>query len=549
MEKLSTGIEGLDSILNGGYPEGLPTLIKGGPGSGKTIFCQTFAYSCLLQGYDVAFVTCDELPKQIIANMDQLGFEASQSIKNQKLHILDFSPTLSNEVIGEFELDTIIFRIKQSLVGDHSILIIDSLQNLFMTLKTDNQLACISILFNWCREKNITLLITSGEGCFQDWNNYFEEYAADCVIFINQNIDKKLMTRYLRVSKYRGTSHGTNEYPFLLTQKGVSLFPITEARLDRTQSKARLKTGLIKLDEMLGGGYFQSSSIMISGESGTAKSLLAATLAVTSCDAHKKVLYISYEESEVDYIHNVRSIGIDLHKPIKDKQLFFRAMRSFEMGLEEHLIVMINLLQEIKPDILIIDPISSLLDLGTSLQVKSFLVRLTSYLKGRNITLVLNELLKVGGEHALNNVIGISSLVDVWIKLKCDNADGEFNRKIHIVKARGNKTSNQLKEFTISDKGLNIEKPYIGRGGMIFGSAKKEKMLLDKQAYALIKEEILEIKNQLDLMSTLAYTPNDSQYIGHQEFSFHLKQRQRELELELRDIKDYLVDNEQSRGA
>lgn len=549
MKKLSTGIDGLDSILGGGYPEGLPTLIKGGPGSGKTIFSQIFAHTCINQGHDVTFVTCDELPDRIIQNMDAFGLEASQAIKQKKLHLLDFSPTLSDQVVGEFELDAVLFRLKASLVGKHPVLIIDSLQNLFMTLKTDNQLMCLSMLFNWCREQKITLLITAGEGFFQDKDNYFEEYAADCVIFITQAMDKKLMTRYLRVLKYRGTSHGTNDYPFLLTQHGVSLLPITEARLNRAQEKQRLNTGIAKLDHMLGGGYLESSSVMISGESGTAKSLLAATLAHACCRAQKKVVYISYEESAVDYLTNIRSIGLDLDEFIKNKQIVLKSMRSFEMGLEEHLITMINLVQDFKADVLIIDPISSLLDMGTSSQVKSFLVRFLSYLKGKNITIILNELLKGSGEHGAISTMAISSLVDTWVQLRRDASNGEFNRTIHVVKARGSKTSNQIKEFSISAEGLSIEDPYIGRGGMLFGSAKQEKMLLDQQAHAFIQEELAEINQELEVMGTHTYAPHTQEYVKYKKFNFYLLEKKRKLERELNDIKAYLVDNKLSREA
>lgn len=540
MEKLPTGIGGLDAILQGGYPLGHPTLLKGGPGSGKTIFCQLFAAQCLAAGWHVSFITCDEPPSMLIKNMDAYGFQASKAVDEDKLSMLDFCPNFSDQFVGEFELEAILLRVQTSFPGPKNILIIDSLQNLFMGLETENHTISLFKLLSWCREQNITLLCTGADNLGTGYDESFEEYASDCVILINQQVTEKLMTRYLRVLKYRGTGHGTNEYPFLLTQKGVSLFPITDVSLEKQQSSKRFSTGINKLDHMLGGGLIESSSIMISGSSGTAKSLISATISAKFSSDSIKTLHLSYEESAFKYIQNVKSIGIDLEPLVKNKSLFLKSTRSVELGLEEHLISIINLVDELQPGLLVIDPITSLLDMGTSTEVKSLLVRFISYLKNRNITLVLTELLKE--ENNYRSIIGLSSLADTWIKLKQVESNGEFNRTVSIMKSRGSKTSRQIKEFKITNDGIRIENPYLGAGGMVFGSEKDERKMLDEQKHALLNKQLDEINSQIAII-------NKDKNLEKVEFKFALLEKKNKIEMALKDLNAISVLNKKLRDV
>lgn len=537
MKKISTGITGLDVILEGGYPLGKTTLLKGGPGTGKTIFCQLFINSCLLKNYHVSFIMSEESPENMMSSMDEYGFNTTEAIKNNKLSLLNFCPNFNDQIAGEFELDIVLLRTQQSLAPSNNILIIDSLQNLFVGLRTENHVRSLLSLFDWCREHDVTLLCTVSKTPIKESGGLFEEHASDCVITIDQKITEKLMTRYLRILKYRCSSHGTNEYPFLLTKAGVSIFPITDITLNRPQSNNRVLTGIKKLDSMLGGGFLETSSIMVSGSSGTAKSLISATFAASCASSNKKVIFLSYEESISEYTNNVQSAGIDLKSHIEKNTLLLKSSRSVNMGIEEHLISIINLVDEFQPEVLIIDPITSLLDMGSSLEVKSLLLRFISYLKNRHITILLTELLKE--EKQYRSIIGLSSLVDTWIKLSQEVSNGELNRSLRVIKSRGTKTSNQIKEFIITDKGLNIEEPYIGSGGVLFGSEKEEKILINQQKHQSLQQELNEIEVQLKKIDT-----NDA---ANCRFKFDLIEKKNRINLDLSHIESINVLNKKIR--
>lgn len=542
MNKISTGVAGLDSILHGGYPAGKSTLLKGGAGNGKTVFCLLAAHSNLVAGNHVTFITCDENPIEIVKNMDNYNLRATEMIDAGQFNILDFRPNVTDSVVGEYELDAVLLRVQNNISGESPLLIIDSLQNLFMNIETKAHVTSLLKLFSWCHDRNITLLTTFGENLERVFEGYFEEYAADCVILLEQAVNNNLMTRYLRILKYRSSAHGTNAYPFLLTKNGISVFPITDATLERTVDSALCSTGIKKLDDMIGGGYLSSSSIMISGASGASKSLLAATFASSALKAGKKVFYISYEECRNEYINNAHSIGIDFRKYLKSEQLIFQSIRSVEMGLEQHLIAIINMIDKISPDLIVIDPITSLLDLGDYNQVKSLLVRFVAHIKQRNMTILLNELLRDIDD--FKSVVGVSSMVDTWIKLRQIESNGELNRAIHIIKSRGNKTSNQVKEFVISDDGINIEDPYTGKGFIAFGSDKKQRLLIDAQRAKLLVSQLSELDEQI---AAINKTQHDD--IACLKIKSDLLEKKQTIELELQNTHAINQLNSQSRES
>lgn len=532
MQKIPTGISGLDKILNGGYPKEKATLLKGGPGCGKTVFCLLFTHSNILNNRHVTYLTCDESPELILKNMDQYGLSGGGGAKNKKLTVLDFRPNLYDVVTGSFELDALFLRIQSSLSGEDPVLIIDSLQNLLIGLETPNYKIDLLNIFTWCKEHRVTLLVTAASGLITEQDNYFEEYAADCVILLEQIIRNNLMTRFLRVFKMRSSSHGTNQYPFLLTSTGVSILPITDTRLDKPKFISYLSTGISRLDHMFGGqGYFESSAIMISGASGTAKSILAATLAASAAKQKKRVLYISFEESPAAFIGNVKSAGINLDDPDVGNMLNINSMRSIEMGLEEHLITIIANIDKAKPSVLIIDPITSLLDVGNNLEVKSLLIRLISYVKSKNISFIFNQFLHEYGGY--QDAIPVSSLVDAWIKLGLVESSGEFNRTLRLVKSRGNATSNQLKEFCVTNNGIVIQDPYIGEGGMVFGSKKAERQVIDKKRKELLAIQLDATNKQIDLVQTADQKDKVHEYFERSTILFNLLEKKQTLEMEL----------------
>ncbi|MCX7120264.1 MAG: circadian clock protein KaiC [Gammaproteobacteria bacterium] len=459
MDKLSTGVTGLDKILNGGYLKNKPTLLKGGPGCGKTVFCLFFAHSNILAGRHVTYLTCDESPESILNNMEQYGMSAVKAVENNQLNILDFRPDLSNNVLGSFELDALFLRIQSSLSAVDPVLIIDSLQNLLMGLEIKNLTLALLNIFSWCRARGITLLAASANMLSNEDGICFEEYAADCVIVLTQVMNDNMMTRFLRVVKMRNAAHLTNEYPFILNKKGALIFPVVEESQNGFKIRAHLSTGNQQLNEMLGGaGYIEGSILMISGSPGTGKSLLAAMLAVSAVAQAKKVLYLTFEESPGNFIANTKEAGIHLHPLIESKMLTIRSL-----GLEQHLIIIASMIDELKPAMLIIDPITAFLDIVSAFDLRGLLIRMISYLKSKNITLVFTDCSYEATLYAQKDIVMLASLADTWINMNLVQSNAAYHRTIRVVKARGIASQGEVRKFEITDQGLQIENNIAGK--------------------------------------------------------------------------------------
>ncbi|HAT8860261.1 TPA: circadian clock protein KaiC [Legionella pneumophila subsp. pneumophila] len=515
INKTKTGIKGLDDVLNGGYLKNKPTLLKGSPGTGKTIFTLFFTYQQLKSKRKVIYVTCDESPEQIISHMDRFSLESKKFLQEGKLLILDFTPILTEEVAGEFNINALLLRIEQAQQKiKANTLIIDSLQSILLGIKNYDPNYELLRLFQWARKTNLTVLTTLAETQTIMQTDIYDEYVVDCAIELKQKIKNNLMTRYLRIIKYRGSAHGTNEYPFSITKNGISLLPVTNTKLDTTTSGEFLSTGIKSLDKMLGGkGYPIGAQAIITGRSGTAKTLFAASFAQSAARHGKKVLFISFEESPNDLIHHTKSINIDLMKYITKKKLHIHSRRSVEMGLEDHIISIIDLTEEKQFDVLVLDPLSSLLDLGNQTEVKRLFIRFVSYMKSRNKTLLFTELIPDYCEEL--SQLGLSSLTEIWIRLSNVQSNGEFNRLIYIAKARGIKTSNQIKEFYVRDKGIHIEDPYIGDKQMVFGSQKSACILREEQEQNQRQQEIQFIEREMQVLEEELYAQHKIQEISY----------------------------------
>lgn len=455
--KLSTGIRGLDAILEGGYPSGTPALLTGGPGTGKTVFGLSFIHAGLAAGEGAVMVTCDERPQRLLDYMDALGMAGTRARDEGRLRILDMRPGIDEEVAGAYDLDVIRMRIEGALAATGATrLVIDSLDNLQLALSGDRLRKEILALFEWLRDIGLTTLVSLSASTGTGVMHRFEEYASDCVIQLSQQINDRLMTRYLWVMKMRGAGHGTNEYPFLLDAKGVSILPVTGTDLKAAAPTTRTSTGIAGLDTMLGGaGYLDGSTIMISGSAGTGKSIMAATLLHAALEAGRQAAYISLEESPEEIRRNLRAVGIDVAPFVASGALQMYSVRSVEMGLESHLIRISERVEEAAVQLMVIDPISALADLGSALQVKMMLVRFTNRLKARGVTLLLTELLPDATQET--STMNISSLSDVWIRLRQVESEDETRRVIQLVKARGGATSSRRRVFTIENNGIRIK--------------------------------------------------------------------------------------------
>ncbi|MEO5344345.1 MAG: circadian clock protein KaiC [Gammaproteobacteria bacterium SHHR-1] len=494
--KVSTGLKGLDQILDGGYPGAVPTLLKGSPGTGKTLFSLSFVNQRLLMGESVVLVTCDESPERLRLHMTELGFLVQEP--GERLSILDFRPDVYETVVGAFDLAPILLRIANAIErsGARS-LVIDSLQNLLLGLAIKMPDRELLKIFDWLRAQGVTTLVTAAKSADERHKDVLEEYAVDCVIHLQQRVADHLMTRYLRVVKLRGSSHGTNEYPFSFHKSGISILPITASRLQGHEGASRLSSGLKTLDQMLGGeGYWQGSVLMISGRSGSGKSILAASLMHAALDQGLRGVYVTFEESEQDFIRNLGSVGLDLTAAIATQQLQLHAVRPVEKGMEEHLIGILDLLERVRPQILVLDPISSLVEMGSAQQVKMLLIRFVSHIKSMGVTLLVTELLPDGSRDY--SELAISSLTDSWIRLRQVENNGELNRLINVVKSRGNASSNQVKEFLITGQGIHIEEPYVGEGMLLVGTAKAGQMQLDQEMIARRGYELERLRRLLD---------------------------------------------------
>ncbi len=496
-KKITSGLKGLDTILNGGYPDASPTLLKGGPGTGKTVFSLSFAHAEMQRGGAAVIVTCDESPQRLVGYMNEFGMSGSKHLDEGRLLIRDFRPNLSETVVGEYDLSPILLRISNAIETSHAkVLVIDSLQNLLMGIGKMEPRHELLELFDWVRDQGVTTLVTMSGPETAGQNSLLEEYAVDCVIHLSQKLENNLMTRYLRVLKLRGSSHGSNNYPFSLTDTGVSLLPITATRLERDVQAVRISTGIDSIDSMLGGeGYIQGASLMISGRAGSGKTILAATIMTQVLQQGGKAIYVSFEESESELKGNLHSVDLDLAQHVDSGQLFIHCGRAIEKGLEDHLIEIIDLIEQESPDLLVLDPVSALIDMGSSKQVKMLMIRFVSYVKGLGMTLVLNELLPDFSEDFSD--LAISSMVDTWFRLRQVESNGELNRLINVVKSRGTKTSNQVKEFTITDEGICVEDPYIGGGELVVGSAKAARMEQDREEAERKRYQLEELEQTL----------------------------------------------------
>ena len=491
LPKARTGISGLDDITMGGIPQGRATLICGGPGCGKTLFSIEFLVNGATRFNEPGvFVTFDEKAEELTMNVASLGFDLEKLQKEKKLR-LDYVRIERSEIeeTGEYDLDGLFIRLEHAIdsIGAKRV-VLDTIENLFAGLTNQGILrAELRRLFLWLKDKGVTAIITGEQGDGKLTRHGLEEYVSDCVILLDHRVINQISTRRLRIVKYRGSAHGTNEFPFLIDEEGISVLPVTSLKLDRKVSSERISTGLSTLDEMFGGkGFYRGSSILVSGMAGTGKTSIAAYFANEACKRNEKAIYFAFEESPPQIIRNMRSIGLNLEPHIKKGLLQFQSSRPALHGLEMHLSTIYKAVRKFKPKIVVLDPITNLVSVGLINEVNSMLLRLIDFLQGEGITVMLTALMKVMDERMDE---GVSSLVDTWINVKEIEANGERNKVIYIMKSRGMKHSNQVREFIISNRGLNLVEIYLGPNGILLGSEREEQKLQKLKGQALIDQQ------------------------------------------------------------
>lgn len=502
LEKCPTGIQGLDEITWGGIPKGRPTLVCGSAGCGKTLLAMEFLVRGVVQYNEPGvFIAFEENAEELAKNVASLGFNLDDLARKKKI-VVDHVHVDRSEIeeTGEYDLEGLFVRINHAIkaVGAKRV-VLDTIESLFTELPNENILrAELRRLFRWLKDKGVTAIVTGEKGEGTLTRHGLEEYVADCVISLDHRVTEQISTRRLRVVKYRGTVHGTNEYPFLIDETGFSVLPITSIGLNHKATEARIPTGVPRLDAMLGGkGYYRGSSILVSGTSGTGKTTLALHLVNETCKRGERCLYLASEESENQIIRNAKSIGIDLEPWVKKGLLLFNVARPTYYGLEMHLVTANKLIKKYRPAVAVIDPITGMTNIGSVDEVKATLMRMIDLLKSHDITTLCTSLTH-GGDNLEQTEVAVTSLMDTWLLVRDIEYNGERTRGLYVLKSRGMAHSNQIREFLITNRGIDLTDVYIGQGLVLTGAARKVQEMKEQAEATVRREELDRVKRELE---------------------------------------------------
>jgi circadian clock protein KaiC len=501
LPKARTGIAGFDEITKGGVPQGRPTIVCGGPGCGKTMFAVEFLVRGATEfGEPGVLMTFEETAAEMNKNVKSLGFDLDDLAARKRL-VMDYVHLEPAEIqeTGAYDLEGLFIRLQYAVdkIGAKRV-VLDTLEAVFTGFSNQGLLrAEIRRLFRWLKDRGLTTIVTAerGDGTLTRYG--LEEYVSDCVIFLDHRVNEQVSTRRMRVIKYRGSSHGADEYPFLIDEQGFSVLPSTSMGLDHAVSSQRISSGVKELDEMLEGkGYFRGSSILVSGTAGSGKSSLGAHLAEQTCKEGKRCLHIAFEESPAQTMRNMRSIGINLAPYVKKELLRMEAWRPTQSGLEMHLLRIHKLVERYKPDVIIVDPVSNLIA-GNTTEVHAMLMRLMDFLKTKNITAFFTALTQ-GGQDLERTEVQISSLSDTWLLVRDLELNGERNRCLYVLKSRGMANSNQVREFVMTKNGIRLLPVYVGGGTVLTGSARLSQEAREKAGETLRLHEMKEKNKALE---------------------------------------------------
>jgi len=499
LPKSPTGIEGFDQITSGGLPAGRPSLVCGGAGCGKTLFAMSFlVHGATRFDEPGVFMSFEESTDELAQNVASLGFDLPALIKDKKL-LLDHVRVERSEIeeTGDYDLEGLFIRLGFAIdsIGARRV-VLDTIESLFAGLANQSVLrAELRRLFRWLKDKGVTSVITGERGEGTLTRQGLEEYVSDAVILLDHRVTEQISTRRLRIVKYRGSSHGTNEYPFLIDEDGIAVLPVTSTGLNHPVSSERVSSGIPRLDTMLGGkGYFRGSTILVSGTAGAGKSSVSAHLVDAACRRGERCQVFLFEESPRQVIRNMRSIGLDLGQWVDRGLLQFHAARPSLHGLEMHLSHMHRAIERFEPSVVVLDPVSSLLTVAHEIDVQATLTRLVDHMKTRGITAFMTSL--THGQSELERTdVAISSIVDTWLLLTTLESSGERNRGLYVLKSRGMEHSNQIREFLLTSHGVELIDVYAGAGGVVTGSARLTQEAQERAA-VLAQEQDLERKER-----------------------------------------------------
>ena len=498
LPKAPTGIRGLDEITGGGLPRGRSTLVTGGTGSGKTLLGLQFLVAGAREyGEPGVLVTFEEPAGKVSANVASLGFDLDGLQRDGLLavHAFQMDPA---EIVesGEFDFEPLSALLDDTIerIGAKRV-VLDTIELLFGAFPSQAIVrAELGRLFRRLEGRAVTAIVTGEQGDNALTRHGIEEYVSDCVIVLDHRMHEEVSTRRLRIVKYRGSAHGTNEYPFLISGHGFAVLPITSVALDYGASEDRISTGVARLDHMLGGGLFRGSTVLVSGTMGTGKSTLGAHLISAACTRGERALLVLFEESPDQVIRNMRSVGLDLGRWVEAGLLRMWAARPTAFGLETHLAILARLIEEFTPAVAVLDGIASLTHGGPSgPEVTSMLARQIDLLKAAGITTMATTLAREDD----TSMVGISSLADTWLLLRNVESDGERNRLLYVLKSRGSAHSNQAREFVLTDHGAELLDVYVGPAGVLTGSGRLVQEAQERGAELRRGEELMRRRREL----------------------------------------------------
>jgi circadian clock protein KaiC len=502
LEKALTGITGFDEVTNGGVPKGRTTIVCGGPGCGKTMFAVEFLVRGATQhGEPGVLMTFEETGEDITENVASLGFDLKDLVARKKL-VTDYVHVEPSEIqeTGAYDLEGLFVRLQYAVesIGAKRV-VLDTLDAIFSGFSNQGLLrAELRRMFRWLKARGLTTVVTAERGDGTLTRHGLEEYVSDCVVLLDHRVAEQLSTRRMRVVKYRGTSHGADEYPFLIDDQGFSVLPSTSMKLNHAVSKERVSSGIKDLDEMLESkGFYRGTTILVSGTAGSGKSSIAAHFAQQAAIDGRKCLYVAFEESPMQMIRNMRSIGVDLEKPAKKGILHLEAWRPTQGGLEMHLLKIHKLVERLEPEVVIVDPVTNLMS-GNMREIHAMLMRLIDFLKTKQITTLFTSLAAGAHKDLEQSDVGISSLIDTWILVRDVELNGERNRCIYVLKSRGMAHSNQVREFTMSNDGIKLIPVYVGGGTVLTGSARFSQEARERADALLRKQGAEERRNALE---------------------------------------------------
>ena len=477
LAKSATGIRGFDAICGGGLPRGRPTLVTGTAGAGKTLFAAEFLLHGILEyGEPGVLLAFEESAEDLAANLASLGFDLPALIEAGLLRV-ESCRIHPGEIVstGPFDLEALFVRLEAAVarVGAKRV-VLDTIEVLLGAFGDEAIVRGeLGRLFEWLKDRQLTTVVTGERGRHGDLTRHgIEDYVSDCVIALDQRVHQEVSTRRLRVVKYRGSVHGTNEYPFLITERGFTVLPITGVGLTYMASRERLSTGIEALDGMLGGGIYRGSTLLVTGTAGTGKTTVIAHLVAAACRRGERALLLSFEESPDQLVRNLLSVGIDLQPWLEADLLRIWAERASSQGLEEHLGRLERLLDGFDPSLVALDAMGSLMHVGTDREVTATVEREIDLMKNRGITSVLTALSHEAEVEA--STVGITSITDTWLLLRNVESDGERNRLLFVIKSRGMAHSNQVREFRITPQGAELIDVVIGPEGVLTGSARQQ---------------------------------------------------------------------------